>query len=122
MNISKEIKTTILAAFLLFCWNTFSQSNQKFTVILDAGHGGKDPGNSYHGFVEKEIALKTTLKLEKHLKKDNDIKLVHTRKSDVFIELKDRPKRANTIDANLFVSVHCNSVKNPVPYGTQKLL
>lgn len=100
MNISKEIKTKILATFLLFCWNTFSQSNQKFTVILDAGHGGKDPDNSYYGFVEKEIALKTTLKLEKHLKKDNDIKVVHTRKSDVFIELKDRPKKANTIDAN----------------------
>ena len=119
MNISKEVKTTIVTAFLFFCWNTFSQSNQKFTVILDAGHGGKDPGNSYHGFVEKEIALKTTLKLEKYLKKDNDIKVVHTRKSDVFIELKDRPKKANTIDANLFVSVHCNSVKNPVPYGTE---
>lgn len=119
MNISKEVKTTIVAVFLFFCSNTFSQSNQKFTVILDAGHGGKDPGNSYHGFVEKEIALKTTLKLEKYLKKDNDIKVVHTRKSDVFIELKDRPKKANTIDANLFVSIHCNSVKNPIPYGTE---
>lgn len=119
MNISKEANTIIVAAFLFFCWNTFSQSNQKFTVILDAGHGGKDPGNSYHGFIEKEIALKTTLKLEKYLKSDNDIKVVHTRKSDVFIELKDRPKKANTIDANLFVSIHCNSVANPVPYGTE---
>lgn len=119
MNISKEAKSIIAAIFLFFCWNIFSQSNQKFTVILDAGHGGKDPGNSYHGFIEKEIALKTTLKLEKYLIKDNDIKVVHTRKSDVFIELKDRPKKANTIDANLFVSIHCNSVANPVPYGTE---
>lgn len=119
MKITRRIKTTILAIFLFSSFNAFSQSNQKFTVILDAGHGGKDPGNSYHGFVEKEIALKTTLKLEKHLKKDNDIQVVHTRKSDVFIELKDRPKKANSIDANLFVSVHCNSVNNPVPYGTE---
>ncbi|MFV8346143.1 N-acetylmuramoyl-L-alanine amidase family protein [Flavobacterium sp. ZB4P13] len=119
MKITRGDKTTILVLFLFFCFNAFSQSNQKFTVILDAGHGGKDPGNSYHGFVEKEIALKTTLKLEKHLKKDNDIQVVHTRKTDVFIELKDRPKKANSIDANLFVSVHCNSVKNPVPFGTE---
>ncbi|MFV8323994.1 N-acetylmuramoyl-L-alanine amidase family protein [Flavobacterium sp. LS2R12] len=119
MKITVGFKTTILALFLFFYSNTFSQSNQKFTVILDAGHGGKDPGNSYHGFVEKEIALKTTLKLEKYLKRDNNIQVVYTRKSDVFIELKDRPKKANSIDANLFVSIHCNSVDNPIPFGTE---
>ena len=97
---------------------SFSQSNTKFTVILDAGHGGKDPGNSYHGFVEKEIALKTALKLEKFLIKEN-IKVIHTRKTDVFIELADRPKKANSSHANLFISIHCNSVKNPVPFGTE---
>ena len=119
MKILREFKITILALFLFFYSNTFSQSNQKFTIILDAGHGGKDPGNSYHGFVEKEIALKTTLKLEKYLKRDNNIQVVYTRKSDVFIELKDRPKKANSIDANLFVSIHCNSVDNPIPFGTE---
>ncbi|MFV8378077.1 N-acetylmuramoyl-L-alanine amidase family protein [Flavobacterium sp. LB3R33] len=119
MKITVGFKATILALFLFFYSNTFSQSNQKFTVILDAGHGGKDPGNSYHGFVEKEIALKTTLKLEKYLKRDNNIQVVYTRKSDVFIELKDRPKKANSIDANLFVSIHCNSVDNPIPFGTE---
>ena len=41
--------------------SVFSQNNKVFTIILDAGHGGKDPGNSYHGFVEKKIALKTVL-------------------------------------------------------------
>jgi N-acetylmuramoyl-L-alanine amidase len=117
LTITRGFKTIILALFL--CSNTFSQPNQKFIVILDAGHGGKDPGNSYHGFVEKEIALKTTLKLEKHLKKDHTIQVVYTRKSDVFIELKDRPKKANSIDANLFVSIHCNSVDNPIPFGTE---
>lgn len=119
MKVTPRFKTTILALFLIFCFNTFSQTNQKFTVILDAGHGGKDPGNSYHGFVEKEIALKTTLQLEKHLKKDPYIQVAHTRKSDVFIGLKDRPKKANSIDADLFVSIHCNSVNNPIPFGTE---
>lgn len=96
-----------------------AQSKNKFVIILDAGHGGKDPGNSYHGFVEKEIALKTSLKLEQFLKKHKDIQIVYTRESDVFIPLKDRPRKANSLHANLFVSVHCNSVTNPEPYGTE---
>lgn len=119
MKITRGIKTLILCIFTLFTVNIFSQSNTKFIVILDAGHGGKDPGNSYHGFVEKEIALKTSLKLDKYLKKDKDIQIIHTRKTDVFIELVDRPKIANKLDAHLFISIHCNSVKNPVPYGSE---
>lgn len=119
MKILKQIKIVFIVLFLFSAVNIFPQSNTKFIVILDAGHGGKDPGNSYHGFVEKEIALKTTLKLEKLLEKEGGIQVIHTRKSDVFIELKDRPKKANSLDANLFISIHCNSVKNPVPFGTE---
>ena len=119
MKILKQTKIVFILLFLFSAVNIFSQSKTKFIVILDAGHGGKDPGNSYHGFVEKEIALKTTLKLEKLLEKEGGIQVIHTRKSDVFIELKDRPKKANSLDANLFISIHCNSVKNPVPFGTE---
>lgn len=119
MEIIIKIKTAIVTSLLFFSLNIFCQSNHKFIIILDAGHGGKDPGNSYHGFVEKEIALKTTLKLEKYLQKDKDIHIIYTRKKDVFIELIDRPKIANSIHANLFVSIHCNSVKNPIPYGSE---
>jgi N-acetylmuramoyl-L-alanine amidase len=119
LKILKQIKIVLILLFLFSAVNIFPQSNTKFIVILDAGHGGKDPGNSYHGFVEKEIALKTTLKLEKLLEKEGGIQVIHTRKSDVFIELKDRPKKANSLDANLFISIHCNSVKNPVPFGTE---
>lgn len=97
----------------------FSQNNQKFTIVLDAGHGGKDPGNSYHGFTEKDIALKTTLKVGQYLEKSADFKVIYTRKTDVFIELANRPKIANKENANLFVSIHCNSVKNFQPYGTE---
>ena len=119
MKILKQTKIVFILLFLFSAVNIFSQSKTKFIVILDAGHGGKDPGNSYHGFVEKEIALKTTLKLEKLLEKEGGIQVIHTRKSDIFIELKDRPKKANSLDANLFISIHCNSVKNPVPFGTE---
>ncbi|MBP4142340.1 N-acetylmuramoyl-L-alanine amidase [Flavobacterium sp. P4023] len=119
LKLIRKIKFLYIILFLLFSLSIFSQSNTKFVVILDAGHGGKDPGNSYNGFIEKEIALKTALKLEKYLKKEKDIDVIHTRKTDVFIELVDRPRKANTLHANLFVSIHCNSVKNPIPYGTE---
>ncbi|KDN54757.1 N-acetylmuramoyl-L-alanine amidase precursor [Flavobacterium seoulense] len=99
--------------------SVFSQNKKVFTVILDAGHGGKDPGNSYHGFVEKEIALKTVLKVGDYLKNERNIEVKYTRTTDVFIELANRPKVANNAKANLFVSIHCNSVKNPAPHGTE---
>jgi N-acetylmuramoyl-L-alanine amidase len=110
-----------LIAIVTFLSSTtvFSQNDQNFTIIIDAGHGGKDPGNSYHGFTEKDIALKTALKVGKFLEKSSDIKVIYTRTTDVFIELANRPKIANRANANLFVSIHCNSVKNYQPYGTE---
>jgi N-acetylmuramoyl-L-alanine amidase len=112
-----SILITILMLF--FCGSALSQNNQKFTIVLDAGHGGKDPGNSYHGFSEKEIALKTTMKVGEILEKEKDFKVIYTRTTDTFIELANRPKIANKANANLFVSIHCNSVKNFVPSGTE---
>lgn len=116
-----KYKNSILIAILtlFLCGSSFSQNNQTFTIILDAGHGGKDPGNSYHGFSEKEIALKTTLKVGDILEKEKGLKIIYTRKSDVFIELVNRPKIANKANANLFISIHCNSVKNFGPSGTE---
>ena len=110
----------ILVIVLCLSCSVFSQNNrQTFTIILDAGHGGKDPGNSYHGYTEKEIALKTTLKVGNILENEKDFKVIFTRTTDVFIELADRPKIANKANANLFVSIHCNSVKNFEPSGTE---
>ncbi len=119
MKIQKALKTLFIFTFLFTAVNLFSQSKHKFIIILDAGHGGKDPGNSYHGYVEKEIALATTIKVENFLKNEKDIEVIYTRKNDVFVELVDRPKIANKKDADLFVSIHCNSVKNEAPFGTE---
>ena len=115
------INRNIFLLLLSFCVFTAmaQKKNAKFTVVLDAGHGGKDPGNSYHGFVEKEIALKTTLKVGDLLEKQKDFEVVYTRQTDVFIELVNRPKVANKINADLFVSIHCNSVTNQTPAGTE---
>ena len=83
---------------------------EKFIVVLDAGHGGKDPGkNSKYGYKEKDIALKIALQVGDLLERNPNIKVIYTRKTDVFIELKDRPKIANNAKADLFVSIHCNA-------------
>lgn len=79
-------------------------------MVLDAGHGGKDPGKvGYKSMKEKDIALKLVLQVGKLLEKKEGVKVIYTRKTDVFIGLKDRGKIANKADADLFVSIHCNA-------------
>lgn len=107
-------KTLLFVFFiLLLVFSSFTinenNDNDKFVVVLDAGHGGKDPGNQGSGFKEKDIALKIVLEIGKQLEKIPGVKVVYTRKTDVFIELYERPKIANRSEADLFVSVHCDS-------------
>lgn len=108
---------------LLFFCNSFSgvkaQHANKFVVVLDAGHGGHDPGKpTKYGFKEKDVALKIVLKIGEALEKYPDIKVIYTRKTDVFVTLRGRAKIANEADADLFVSVHCNA-HNSQAYGTE---
>jgi N-acetylmuramoyl-L-alanine amidase len=91
----------------------------KFKVILDAGHGGKDFGAVYHGSIEKNIALKTALKVGEILEKDPQIEVVYTRKSDVFVELQQRANIANKSKGSIFVSMHCNANKNEGASGNE---
>ncbi|QMU66606.1 MAG: N-acetylmuramoyl-L-alanine amidase [Flavobacteriaceae bacterium] len=83
--------------------------NKQYVVVLDAGHGGKDPGTLGNGYKEKNIALEVTLLTRKLLAKYKDIKVIYTRNKDVFVELHDRAKIANKTAADLFVSLHCDS-------------
>lgn len=92
--------------------------HHKFTVVLDAGHGGKDPGNRGNGYFEKDIALNIVKKIGDELEKLPDVKVIYTRKTDVFVELHERAKIANDANADLFVSVHCNS-HNSSAHGTE---
>ena len=80
-----------------------------FVVVLDAGHGGHDPGNLGNGYLEKNIALKIVLAAGKELNSNKDIKVVYTRKDDSFVDLFVRGEIANKANADIFVSVHCDS-------------
>lgn len=88
-----------------------------FVVVLDAGHGGKDSGNNGNGFLEKKIALNTTLAIGALLQKERGIRVIYTRDTDRYIELKNRAKVANEADADLFVSIHCDAFQSPKAYG-----
>lgn len=107
-----------LLVVLTFCSSVNAQTD-KFVVTLDAGHGAHDFGATYHGHVEKNIALKVALKVGQILEKNPNIKVIYTRKTDVFIDLVERANIANRADASIFVSIHCNANKNTVPDGTE---
>ncbi len=80
-----------------------------FVVVLDAGHGGHDPGNLGNGYLEKNIALQIVLQVGSILEKNKDIKVIYTRDDDTFVDLFVRGEIANKANADLFVSVHCDS-------------
>lgn len=89
------------------------------TIVIDAGHGGKDPGCSGYGSKEKDIALDVAIKLGEFIKQNmDDVKVIYTRKTDVFVELHERAAIANRNNADLFISIHVNSGPAGL-YGTE---
>ncbi|MEP6261939.1 MAG: N-acetylmuramoyl-L-alanine amidase [Gillisia sp.] len=121
------MKTNLLKLFvLIFTGFIFSAATpaqntppkSKFIVVLDAGHGGHDPGNRGGGFFEKDIALNIVLKIGKELEKNSNFEVIYTRDKDVFVPLDQRAKIANKAKADLFISVHCNAHSSQA-YGTE---
>ncbi|MEO8933798.1 MAG: N-acetylmuramoyl-L-alanine amidase [Xanthomarina sp.] len=118
-----SMRLFLFALSVLFYTSTntlYAQGNSdKFVVVLDAGHGGKDPGKpSKEGFKEKDIALKIALEVGKELEKNANIKVVYTRTTDIFVDLFKRGKIANEAKADLFVSIHCNA-HHTQAYGSE---
>lgn len=119
-----NIRTTILLqCCLIFSTGLFSQSNDLVkgikTVVIDAGHGGKDPGCHGSKSNEKTVTLAIALKLGEFIsKKYPDIKVIFTRKTDVFVELDERAQIANKANADLFICVHANAGPAKA-YGTE---
>ncbi|MCD0489628.1 N-acetylmuramoyl-L-alanine amidase [Pedobacter sp. MC2016-14] len=90
---------------------SFAQDYKIKTIVLDAGHGGKDGHTQGLYSTEKDVALKTVLRLGKAIETSlPDVKVVYTRTEDVFVPLYDRIGLANQVKADLFISVHCNDM------------
>lgn len=130
-NIIPKIRIYSLKRLMLICivfvlcnglyFNAFSQNTGKIsTIVIDAGHGGKDPGASGKHSREKDIALSVALKTGRYIEQNfPGIKVVYTRKTDRFIELHRRGQIANEADADLFISIHCNANPSSSPYGAE---
>jgi len=118
MYIINTHKASLIIGLCILSFSGFSQNN-KFKVTLDAGHGAHDFGAVYKGHVEKNIALAVVLKVGKILEEQPNFEVNYTRKTDVFIGLVERANIANRVDANIFVSIHCNANKNIAADGTE---
>ena len=93
------------------------------TIVIDAGHGGKDPGAvGYRGTKEKDIALDVAKRLEKKLSKNMNVKIIMTRDEDVFLGLSERTKIANESNGNLFISIHTNAAEDRRASGFETFL
>ncbi len=119
---NKYVKKFFLLALMLLFGYTSAQ--KKFTLVLDAGHGGSDHGaiRSYADLgtiAEKDITLSIILKLGRMLEKTKDYKVIYTRKVDEFPSLTERTTLANRSKADLFISVHCNANTKTTAYGTE---
>lgn len=111
----------LLNTVLLTFYSVDGQSqNLVDRIVIDAGHGGKDPGAIGKNSREKDIALSIALKVGKLIETDlKDVNLIYTRKTDVFIPLNTRANIANNFKADLFISIHCNSVPSSQPRGSE---
>ena len=99
------------------------QAEKQYTVVLDAGHGGQDPGAVGRFSQEKDLNLKLVLKIGEQInERYPDVKVVYTRSTDVFIPLQTRADIANKNNADLFLSVHTNSAESKAASGVETFI
>ena len=94
-----------------------STGNKKYTIVVDAGHGGHDSGARGNGYNEKDIALQVATKLANNLRQDYNV--IMTRNSDFFVPLDTRAKIGNDANADFFISIHLNSSSSSSANGTE---
>lgn len=107
------ILIVFISTFITICthYQAFTQEYKIKTIVLDAGHGGKDGQTRGDYSTEKDVALKTALRLGKAIEENMpDVKVVYTRTEDIFVPLYDRIGLANNVKADLFISIHCNDM------------
>ncbi len=111
--------------FSSYYFNNDSAKSENTTtikkIVIDPGHGGKDSGTmgtKRYKRYEKDIALDVSLKLGNYISMAfPNVEIIYTRKTDVFLELNERTEIANNLNADLFISVHCDGFTNPTPSG-----
>lgn len=92
-------------------------------IVIDPGHGGKDPGTLGSYTKEKDVALQVALKVGEYVNKYvSDVEIIFTRKDDTFIELEKRSEMANNHNADLFVSIHANSLPKKTPLTRKRAI
>lgn len=127
-NYSVKRKTALFLIYLLLYIPLAGQNNNNTdyhlrTVVIDAGHGGKDPGSIGNLTREKDVVLAIALKLGKYIEtKMDDVKVVYTRTTDEFVPLYRRAEIANDIKADLFISIHANGLSKKDAHGTETLV
>ncbi|NMB49311.1 MAG: N-acetylmuramoyl-L-alanine amidase [Bacteroidales bacterium] len=124
---SRYIKVFFLFIFggLLFSAFPVTAQTKDFTVVIDAGHGGKDPGALGSSSREKDITLSVARKVGSLIEKNhNDVKVIYTRKDDSFVALDHRASVANNAKADLFISIHCNALpkRQNSPQGVETFI
>lgn len=111
----------VLISNIVFLNDVQAQNGKKITsVVIDAGHGGKDPGAIGKKAKEKDITLKIAKMTGEYIKQNcPDVKVIYTRSSDVSVSLLRRAQIANEQNADMFISIHCNANASPKPYGVE---
>ena len=103
-----RLKRFVSLLMMMCCFAVFSSAaKHKYTLVIDAGHGGKDAGACAHGAKEKNINLAVALAFGRYVERNcSDVRVIYTRKTDVFIPLHERAAIANRNKADVFISIH----------------
>ena len=125
----KRFIFSLLLIYSLPIWSylyNFKSNYALKKIVIDPGHGGKDPGNLGTGRYEnkeKDIVLDISLKLGKYITENlKDVEVIYTRKNDSYPELYERTSMANSENADLFISIHCDAFQDPRAYGSSSFV
>lgn len=128
--VKRLFHTFLVSTFLAFVFSPCAGGKQVtdppkgiHTVVIDAGHGGRDSGAVGKRGQEKNIALSIALKVGQYIEENiPDVKVIYTRKTDVYVELHERANIANRAEADLFISIHVNGHTRSSAFGTLTLV